>query len=61
MIVATGGSMGYKEECGPFYYAADRTLSSSARYNYGAKLMYIPTKNSTYTANIAKWNTYMGS
>jgi len=61
MVVATGGSMGYKEECGPFYYAVDRNLSNSARNNYGAKLMYIPTKNSTYTANIAKWNTYMGS
>ena len=59
-IVATGGSFGYKEECGPFYYAADRTLETSARHNYGAKLMYIPTKNEIYTANIAKWNTYMG-
>ena len=60
MIVATGGSMGYKEECGPFYYAIDRNLSTSARYNYGAKLMYIPTKNNIYLANISKWNAYMG-
>ena len=59
-IVATGGSFGFKEECGPFYYAADRSLAESARINYGAKLLYIPTKNATYTANIAKWNTYMG-
>ena len=60
MIVATGGSFGYKEACGPFYYAADRTAQDSARINYGAKLLYIPTKNAIYEANIAKWNTYMG-
>lgn len=60
MILATGGSFGFKDECGPFYYAADRSESASARNNYGAKLLYIPTKNSTYTANINKWNTYMG-
>lgn len=60
VVLATGGSFGQKEACGPFYYAADRTVQESARSNYGAKLLYIPTKNSTYTANIAKWNTYMG-
>lgn len=60
MIVATGGSFGFKEECGPFYYAADRSAQDSARINYGAKLLFIPTKNKIYTANIAKWNTYMG-
>ena len=60
MILATGGSFGFKEECGPFYYAADRNTEASARNNYGAKLLYIPTKNATYTANIAKWNTHMG-
>lgn len=60
MILATGGSFGQKEECGPFYYAADRTVQDSSRINYGAKLLYIPTKNATYTANINKWNTYMG-
>jgi len=59
-ILATGGSFGYKEECGPFYYAADRSLQDSARNNYGAKLLFVPTKNEIYTANIAKWNTYMG-
>ena len=59
-IAATGGSFGFKEECGPFYYALDRTANDSARYNYGAKLLFIPTKNAIYEANIAKWNTYMG-
>ena len=60
VVFATGGSYGQKDSCGPFYYAADRQVSDSARYNYGAKLLYIPTKNATYTANITKWNTYMG-
>ena len=61
MSIATGGSYGYKEDCGPFYYAADRSVQDSARYNYGTKLLFIPTKNATYTANIAKWQTYMGA
>ena len=58
--IATGGSFGYKEECGPFYYAADRAATETARVNYGAKIMHIPTKNAIYTENIAKWTTYMG-
>ena len=59
-ILASGGSYGFGDECGPFYYAADRDVSASSRSNYGVKLMYIPTKNSTYEANIAKWTTHMG-
>ena len=59
-ILASGGSYGYGEECGPFYYAADRAAADTARNNYGVKLLYIPTKNNIYTANIAKWNNHMG-
>ena len=59
MIMATGGSFGYTEDCGPFYYAADRTVDTSSRNNYGAKLLFIPTKNNIYTANIAKWTAKM--
>lgn len=59
-ILATGGSYGYEEECGPFYYAADHNLNNSSAYKYGAKLLYIPTKNAIYTANIAKWQAKMG-
>ena len=58
-VMATGGSFGYTEDCGPFYYAADRTLDTSSRNNYGAKLLFIPTKNNIYTANIAKWTAKM--
>ena len=59
MIMATGGSFGYTEDCGPFYYAADRTVETCSRNNYGAKLLFIPTKNNIYTANIAKWTAKM--
>jgi hypothetical protein len=59
-ILASGGSYGYGEECGMFYYAVDRNASESSRVNYGAKLLFIPTKNTIYYNNIEKWNTYMG-
>ena len=59
-ILVYGGSYGFGEECGPFCYGTDRNASESALPKYGAKLMYIPTKNATYTANIAKWINYMG-
>ena len=59
-ILASGGSYGFGEECGPFYYATDRNINESSRVNYGAKLMFIPTKNSIYDSNIAKWSAHVG-
>ena len=59
-ILAVGGSYGFGDESGLFYYAADRAVNESARNNYGAKLMYIPTKNSIYNANINKWKAKIG-
>ena len=60
-ILAYGGAIGFKEECGPFYYAADNNETTvMATKNYSARLMYIPTKNSIYTSNIAKWKAYIG-
>lgn len=55
-----GGAFGFKEECGPFQYGADRQFANTARANYGVKLLFVPTKNETYTANITKWNSYIG-
>jgi len=60
MILVHGGSYGFKEECGPFYYGADRRLDATARTNYGARLIFIPTKNAIYNANISKWNNLRG-
>ena len=59
-ILALGGSYNLSDDVGPFYYAADRNLQESARNNYGARLMFIPTKDNIYAANINKWKAYMG-
>lgn len=59
-ILAVGGTYEYKENNGMFYYAADRDVEDSARTNYGARLMYIPTKNAIYQANINKWKALQG-
>ena len=59
-ILAVGGSYALQENDGLFYYAADRNVSESSRPNYGARLMFIPTKNNIYNTNIEKWNTKMG-
>ena len=58
-ILAVGGSYNLQENDGPFYYAADRNVSDSARHNYNARLMFIPTKNSIYNSNIEKWTAKM--
>ena len=60
-ILAVGGSYNLQENDGPFYYAADRNVAESSRPNYGARLMFIPTKNGIYTANISKWTAKMGA
>lgn len=59
-VVSVGGTYGFKESDGPFYYACDVGPGDTARHNANARLMYIPTKGAIYEANIAKWNTYMG-
>lgn len=59
-IAAIGGCYNMQDANGAFYYACDRAASESARENYGASLMFIPTKNETYFANIEKWKVLMG-
>ena len=58
MMVASG-SWSFEEGAGPFNYGCDRPFNDSAQKSYGARIMYKPTKNSTYTANIAKWTAKM--
>ena len=60
-ILAVGGPSNLQEHDGPFYYATDRTAAESSRNNYGARLIFIPTKNNIYTNNIAKWTVKMGA
>lgn len=59
-IMAVGGTYEYRDDNGAFYYAADRNVAESARHNYGARLMYIPTKNNIYTSNINQWSAKVG-
>lgn len=59
-IMAIGGTYSFKENDGPFYYACDRSVSNHKYNNFGANLMFIPTKNAIYKSNIANWTTHMG-
>ena len=58
--MAVGGTYGFRENNGPFYYACDRSPNDMATHNCNARLMFIPIKNAIYTANIEKWQTYIG-
>lgn len=58
-VVAVGGHWGFKENDGLFNYSFDRAPTYASRA-YGARLMYIPTKNAIYEENIAAWKASMG-
>lgn len=58
-IVVIGGAYTFQDNNGLFYYGCDSGASMRAT-NYGTRLMYIPTKNSTYTSNIDKWSVKVG-
>lgn len=60
-ICAIGGTYAFKENNGLFYYACDKTIEKTVANNYGAHIMFIPTKNTIYTQNIANWQVYMGA
>ena len=53
-MALVGGVWSYGDACGPFYYAFDSEATSYTR-SYNARLMFIPTKNAIYTANIAAY------
>ena len=57
--VVHGGGWSFQESDGPFYYACDHAPNDTTYKSYGARLMFVPTKNSIYTANIAKWQNEM--
>ena len=58
-IILNGGHNAFKEKDGLFCYAGDINGTQYGR-SYGAKLMFIPTKNSIYTNNIASWHAQIG-
>ena len=58
--VAVGGTYGFGESNGPFYYACDSSANNTSKHNYSARLMFIPTKNAIYESNITKWTNNIG-
>lgn len=58
-IVAIGGYYTSKEAAGPFNYSCDMKKSMNINHANG-RLMFTPTKNSIYEANIAKWKIRFG-
>ena len=55
-VVVVGGSWSFNESNGPFYYGCDKMPNDTTYKSYGARLMFIPTKNGIYNTNLAKAN-----
>ena len=55
-VVVVGGSWSFGESNGPFYYGCDKMPNDTTYKSYGARLMFIPTKNEIYNANLIKAN-----
>ena len=58
-ILGSGGSWHFTESNGIFFYAIDQSATFYGRA-YGARLMFIPPKNTIYTSNITKWTAKRG-
>ena len=58
-MIGSGGSYAFDTSDGPFYYGCDRPYDYSSN-SYNARLMYIPTKGSTYNSNYQNWLSKMG-
>ena len=59
-MVVVGGSWSFGDNDGPFYYGCDKAPTDSTYKSYGARLVYIPEKNTIYTNNITKWKSKTG-
>lgn len=59
--VVFGGSWAFEDSNGLFYYGCDKMPTNTMFKSYGARLMFVPTKNSIYTANITKWQQEVGA
>ena len=59
-IIGIGGTYSFDTYDGPFYYSCDRDTNYTANA-YNARVMFIPTKNSTYTANYQAWQAKLGA
>lgn len=56
---AVGGNWLFQQKNGLFYYACDKSPTYYAA-TFGARLVYIPRKNSIHNNNYALWQTKMG-
>ena len=59
-VACCGGPWHFEERDGMFYYSCDQNITMAAR-SFGARIMFIPTKNTVYTNNIAKWTAKRGA
>ena len=58
-IIGIGGICNSGDGAGPFNISADVSARNSFRY-FNGRLMFIPIKDSIYTANITKWQQHYG-
>lgn len=58
-FILIGGYWNSGLDGGPFHYGCDRQINHTSR-TYGARLVYIPEKNSIYNGNIVKWTSKIG-
>lgn len=58
-LAIAGGLWYYEQNNGMFYYGFDQPITQTYR-SLSARLMYIPTVNSTYRSNIQSWENIMG-
>lgn len=58
-ICKVGGLWYWEQQDGLFNYASDNKPADNS-HSKNARLMFVPTKNSTYRANVNKWKNKMG-
>ena len=58
-LFGIGGLYSSGDGAGPFNYSADVAANATLRY-FNGRIMFIPTKNATYEANINKWRQHYG-
>lgn len=58
-MMAFGGYFKSGSGAGLFSYNTEASISANVNYS-SARLMFIPTKNNIYTANITKWQQHYG-
>lgn len=58
-VIIAGGTWHFEEKNGLFCIGGDYVPTTYAR-SYGAKLMFVPIKNSIHNANVAAWTAKMG-